>query len=117
METENIIALEFEGSLFGWWQKIGLINIATWNKTFLIDLKAVGDTAFIEWLKNILESTEIIKVIHNCRLISAILFHEYNIVLTNIFDTQVNMSYYIIILLKYARVLFLNNLIFCIARY
>lgn len=89
LETENIIALEFEGSLFGWWQKIGLINIATWNKTFLIDLKAVGDTAFIEWLKNILESTEIIKVIHNCRLISAILFHEYNIVLTNIFDTQV----------------------------
>ncbi|XP_047201291.1 piRNA biogenesis protein EXD1 isoform X1 [Girardinichthys multiradiatus] len=65
------------------------LQIATKNKVYLFDILLLGTLAFKNGLSMILESKQILKVIHDCRAIAGSLISQFGVKLTNVFDTQV----------------------------
>lgn len=65
------------------------LQIATKNKVYLFDVLLLGARAFKNGLAMILESKDILKVIHDCRAIAGCLIAQFGVKLANVFDTQV----------------------------
>ncbi|XP_043405958.1 piRNA biogenesis protein EXD1 isoform X4 [Chelonia mydas] len=63
--------------------------VATRSRVFLFDIFLLGPRVFKNGLQMVLEDKNILKVIHDCRLISDCLSHQYGVILSNVFDTQV----------------------------
>ncbi|POI32711.1 hypothetical protein CIB84_003536 [Bambusicola thoracicus] len=71
--------------------------IATKSHVFLFDIFLLGPQAFRNGLQAVLEDKNILKVMHDCRWISYCLFHQYSVLLDNVFDTQVPFRYCVVI--------------------
>ncbi|XP_023962429.2 piRNA biogenesis protein EXD1 isoform X3 [Chrysemys picta bellii] len=65
------------------------LQVATRSRVFLFDIFLLGPRVFKNGLQMVLEDKNILKVIHDCRSISDCLSHQYGIILSNVFDTQV----------------------------
>uniref|UniRef100_A0A8C0GSN0 Exonuclease 3'-5' domain containing 1 n=1 Tax=Chelonoidis abingdonii TaxID=106734 RepID=A0A8C0GSN0_CHEAB len=65
------------------------LQVATKSRVFLFDIFLLGPRVFKNGLQMVLEDKNILKVVHDCRLISDCLSHQYGIILSNVFDTQV----------------------------
>ncbi|KDR13862.1 piRNA biogenesis protein EXD1 [Zootermopsis nevadensis] len=89
IKAEATVGLSVEGTMFGRCSKLSLISIATPSHAFLFDIFTIGDAAFDNGLRDILEAKDIEKVIHNCRLVSDCLHHQHHVTICSIFDTQV----------------------------
>ncbi|XP_059808883.1 piRNA biogenesis protein EXD1 isoform X3 [Hypanus sabinus] len=63
--------------------------ISTNDRIYLFDIFLLGAAAFKNGLKIVLEDINVLKVIHDSRLLSDCLYHQYRVDLTNVFDTQV----------------------------
>jgi hypothetical protein len=59
------------------------------EKVYLFDVCAGGMALFDAGLREILANPRTVKVIHDCRLDSDILFHNFRASMANVFDTQV----------------------------
>uniref|UniRef100_A0AAY4BGD6 3'-5' exonuclease domain-containing protein n=1 Tax=Denticeps clupeoides TaxID=299321 RepID=A0AAY4BGD6_9TELE len=70
-------------------ERLCWLQIATKNKVYLFDILLLGARAFKNGLSVILETSSILKVTHNCRIISGGLMAQFGVKLTNVFDTQV----------------------------
>ena len=64
-------------------------QIASEDASYIFDITKLGNTAFTMGLKALLEDGDVVKVLHDCRQDSAALNARHNVVLTNVFDTQV----------------------------
>ncbi|OQR88383.1 hypothetical protein THRCLA_10358, partial [Thraustotheca clavata] len=82
----SVIGVDCEGSHLGREGKLAIVTIAVGPDVFLFDLLESPDLIAI--LKPILESDQIVKVFHDCRKDSDALFHQCQIRLKNVFDTQ-----------------------------
>ncbi|XP_060684628.1 piRNA biogenesis protein EXD1 [Hemiscyllium ocellatum] len=89
IKKQSAIGVAVEGIDICRFGKLCLIQIATVNQIYLFDIFLLGPVAFKNGLKMILEDSDILKVIHDCRLVSDCLYHQYRVDLTNVFDTQV----------------------------
>jgi len=87
--SEKIIAVDCEGVNLGREGRLCLVQVATSHKVYLFDIIEGGAVLFDSGLRQILEDPNMRKVIHDCRLDSDALFHEYQVSLKNVFDTQV----------------------------
>ncbi|XP_059151751.1 uncharacterized protein LOC131937965 isoform X2 [Physella acuta] len=88
MEQE-VVGVNFEGVDIGRNGTLSLIQVATQANIFIFDIIRMGNEAFDEGLCALFESKNILKVIHDCRWISDMLYHQYAVALVNVFDTQV----------------------------
>ncbi|XP_038638863.1 piRNA biogenesis protein EXD1 isoform X7 [Scyliorhinus canicula] len=88
IKQQSVIGVAVEGIDICRFGKLCLIQIATNDQIYLFDIFLLGPVAFKNGLKMILEDSDILKVIHDCRLVSDCLYHQYRVGLTNIFDTQ-----------------------------
>src|SRR3989338_4818435 len=69
--------------------RLSLVQVAnSKGDCFLFDV-TVGGAAVLEPIKEMLQDSKIVKVMHDCRSDSDLLFHAYGITLQNVFDTQV----------------------------
>ena len=84
------VGLSLEGATFGRYSQASLMSFATPSCAFLFDMDALGDAAFDNGLRDILESEHIEKVVHNCRIVSEYLHHKHRVAICNVFDTQVS---------------------------
>jgi exonuclease 3'-5' domain-containing protein 1 len=89
IKAEPAVGLSMEGAMFGRYSQASLVSFATPSCAFLFDIYTLGDAAFDNGLRDILESEKIEKVIHNCRLVSDCLHHKYRVTICSVFDTQV----------------------------
>ncbi|KAL3880013.1 hypothetical protein ACJMK2_032285 [Sinanodonta woodiana] len=89
IKKHNIIGVAIEGVEIGRNGKLLWLQIGTPDHVFLFDVLTLGEDCFEKGLKDILENGNILKVLHNCRFPSDLLYHQYGIKLINIFDTQV----------------------------
>jgi len=85
----KMIAVDCEGVNLGRSGKLTLIQVATAEKSYLFDSLVGGKEIFDHGLRQVLEDKNVMKVMHDCRLDSDALFHEFNVKLNNVFDTQV----------------------------
>jgi exonuclease 3'-5' domain-containing protein 1 len=89
IKAEPAVGLSVEGAMFGQYSQASLLSIATPSHAFLFDIYTLGDAAFDNGLRDILESEKIEKVIHNCRIVSGYLHHKNRVTICNVCDTQV----------------------------
>ncbi|XP_052081828.1 ribonuclease D-like isoform X1 [Mytilus californianus] len=86
----DFIALDAEGINLGKDGPLTLLQIGTMDdKVYLFDIETNTDLFRKGKLKDILQSDKPIKVIHSCAGDSAALYHQFDIKLNNVFDTQV----------------------------
>ncbi|CAH1112027.1 unnamed protein product [Psylliodes chrysocephalus] len=83
-----IVAFDCEGINLGVKGQLTLMQVATMSGfSYVFDLISCPD--MIDYgLRRLLESTNIVKVVHDCRNDSVNLFNQYNITMRMVFDTQ-----------------------------
>eukprot|EP00095_Tigriopus_kingsejongensis_P008081 maker-scaffold1604_size34042-snap-gene-0.13 protein:Tk08081 transcript:maker-scaffold1604_size34042-snap-gene-0.13-mRNA-1 annotation:"exonuclease 3 -5 domain-containing protein 1" len=87
--NHEVVALDVKGVNLGVDGRITSIHINTMDSNPLVfDLITLPSLLTEGRLKEVLESDHIVKVIHDCRNSSASFWHQYNICLKNVFDTQ-----------------------------
>ncbi|SOV73668.1 3'-5' exonuclease, putative [Plasmodium sp. gorilla clade G3] len=85
----KMIGLDIEGYKIGKYGIISIIQIC-YEDIYIFDIyKCDNIYLFINYIRDILECDDIIKVMHDCREDCSILYNQYNIHLKNILDTQV----------------------------
>ncbi|XP_032845909.2 piRNA biogenesis protein EXD1 [Tyto alba] len=89
LKRQCVISIAGEGVNLCRHGKLSWLEIATESCIFLFDIFLLGPQAFKNGLQMVLEDKNIVKVMHDCRWISDCLFHQYGVLLFNVFDTQV----------------------------
>lgn len=89
LKQQDVISVVGEGVNLCPHGKLSWLQIATKSHVFLFDIFLLGPQAFRNGLQAVLEDKNILKVMHDCRWISDCLFHQYSVLLDNVFDTQV----------------------------
>lgn len=85
-----VVAVDCEGVNLSKEGKLCLIQIATPKKVYLFDVLKGGDRLFFDrGLRYLLESTKIIKVMHDCRKDSEALYFQYDVTLRGVWDSQI----------------------------
>lgn len=88
--SATILALDCEGVDLGRTGQICLVQVSTGPHCFLFDVHEVTKTDDITlFLKEILENSSILKVIHDCKQDADALYHILGISLVHVFDTQI----------------------------
>ncbi|XP_031449375.1 piRNA biogenesis protein EXD1 [Phasianus colchicus] len=89
LKQQDVISVAGEGINLCRKGKLSWLQMATKSHIFLFDIFLLGPQAFRNGLRTVLEDKNILKVMHDCRWISDCLFHQYSVLLDNVFDTQV----------------------------
>jgi hypothetical protein len=85
----KVIALDLEGVDLSRAGRISIVQVSTPARCFLIDVLGKGpDDLVVCWLRSLLQSENILKVIHDSRMDSDALFHLLKIELVNVHDTS-----------------------------
>lgn len=86
-----VISFDCEGVNLGVKGQLTVIEIGTVRgEAFIFDLQQCPQMVVDGGLKQLLEDENVIKIIHDCRNDSYNLYAQYNILLRNVFDTQVS---------------------------
>ncbi|KAG1936403.1 piRNA biogenesis protein EXD1 [Pimephales promelas] len=70
-------------------ERLCWLQVATKRVVYLFDILLLGGQAIKNGLSMILENPNILKVVHDCRCVARCLRAQFNVNLTNVFDTQV----------------------------
>ena len=86
---QNMIGVSLEGQKLGRKGKLSLLVISTPKSVFLFDVlsPSMEHVCFDRGLRQVLENPGIMKVFHDVRLPSDLLYHQYGIVMKNVSDT------------------------------
>lgn len=87
--TKSIVSFDCEGINLGLKGVLTLCQIATMNgEVYILDIMACPGMVVEGKIKELLESENVVKVIHDCRNDSVNLYNQFEITLKNVFDTQ-----------------------------
>nr|XP_014431800.1 piRNA biogenesis protein EXD1 isoform X5 [Pelodiscus sinensis] len=89
IQKQSVFSMAAEGVNLCRHGRLCWLQVATRSRVFLFDVFRLGPGIFKNGLQIVLEDKKILKVIHDCRSISDCLSHQYGIILSNVFDTQV----------------------------
>ncbi|XP_062432181.1 piRNA biogenesis protein EXD1 isoform X2 [Rhea pennata] len=89
LKQQCVVSVAAEGVNLCRHGKLSWLQVATKTQIFLFDIFLLGPQAFKNGLQMVLEDRSILKVMHDCRWISDCLSHQYGVLLSNVFDTQV----------------------------
>ncbi|XP_072181223.1 uncharacterized protein [Diadema setosum] len=85
-----VVALDCEGVDLGRTGDLTLVQIAKMNGlVYIFDVQKCPSIFTDGLLADFLESSSVLKVIHDCRSDAAALYHQFGVTLTNIFDTSI----------------------------
>lgn len=84
-----VVSFDAEGVNLGPSGPMTLLQLGTGDgQIYLFDLVACRELITDGGLREILESTDVVKVVHDCRNDSAALYHQFGVSMQNVFDTQ-----------------------------
>ncbi|XP_075544264.1 uncharacterized protein LOC142578678 isoform X1 [Dermacentor variabilis] len=89
IKKAQAISVAFEGVKVGRHGSLSVLAVATSSKVYIFDVQSLKKALFDHGLKEILESSDIEKIVHGCRHLSDCLHHQYQVGLNNVFDTMV----------------------------
>lgn len=90
IKAEQCVGFSMEGVTFGHYSETSLVSFATPRCAFLFDIYTLGDAAFDNGLRDILESKVIRKVIHSSHIVVEYLYHRHQVTVCGVLDTQVS---------------------------
>ncbi|XP_075544265.1 uncharacterized protein LOC142578678 isoform X2 [Dermacentor variabilis] len=88
IKKAQAISVAFEGVKVGRHGSLSVLAVATSSKVYIFDVQSLKKALFDHGLKEILESSDIEKIVHGCRHLSDCLHHQYQVGLNNVFDTM-----------------------------
>jgi len=89
LESGTPVGVDAEGVNLGPSGPMTMLQVCTWSgQVYLFDLLANRDLMGEGELGRLLQSEQVVKVVHDCRNDSAALFHQHGVTLRNVFDTQ-----------------------------
>ncbi|XP_028677867.1 piRNA biogenesis protein EXD1 [Erpetoichthys calabaricus] len=95
IKKQKVIGVGISGVGLFQQNRLCWMQIATKTRVYLFDIMLLGSRAFKNGLTIILEDSNILKVIHDCRSMSSCLHTLFRTDLTSVFDTQVaDVMYY-----------------------
>lgn len=95
LNNQVVLSFDCEGVNLGAKGQLTLLEIGTTKgEAFIFDVLSCPEMITEGGLKTLLESENVIKVIHDCRNDSGNLFNQFNILMKNVFDTQVRMFFF-----------------------
>jgi len=86
--VEARVGLSCLGEAVGREGVLSLLVLATARDVFVFDLQLLGTEGFQYGLWAVLRRPELVKVVHDVRQMSDLLFHQFNLTLANVFDTM-----------------------------
>jgi exonuclease 3'-5' domain-containing protein 1 len=87
--VKQLVALDAEGVDLSRHGKISIVQIATPEQCFLLDVLGRQPTdPLVSWLGKILSDPSIVKIIHDCRMDADALHHQLGVDLINVHDTS-----------------------------
>ncbi|KAI5633634.1 3'-5' exonuclease domain-containing protein [Phthorimaea operculella] len=87
--SKPIVSFDCEGINLGLKGVLTLCQIATMNgEVYILDIMACPNMVVEGKIKDLLESENVVKIIHDCRNDSVNLHNQFEITLKNVFDTQ-----------------------------
>ncbi|CAE8600712.1 unnamed protein product, partial [Polarella glacialis] len=89
--SHHSIAVDCEGAKLGRFGKLSLVQLATDDEVYLVDV-CTGGPSVVGCLAPLFSDRDLVKVFHDCREDSSVLLHRYGIPLNAVFDTQVGFS-------------------------
>ncbi|XP_057312961.1 piRNA biogenesis protein EXD1-like [Hydractinia symbiolongicarpus] len=89
VKSQKVISLVAEGRNISRFGDINLLLIGTRKMVYIFDIASIGKDCFSEGIASILEDKNILKVVHDVRMLSDCLHYIYNVKPVNVFDTQV----------------------------
>jgi len=84
-----VIGLKLEGVKINRRGELSSLGITTSSAVFIFDIDQLQEAVFQYGLRWVLESKTILKIVHDVRRTSDMLFHDYQVKLSNVFDTAV----------------------------
>lgn len=88
VRQDPLIAFDCEGECLSRIGKLCLMSVATRTTTYLIDVKVLKTLPFEKGLKEILEDSNVKKLMFDCREDSDALYHQFNVKLDGVLDIQ-----------------------------
>lgn len=82
----RLLGVDCEGVALGRWGRLCLCQIATTERVYLFDTLREG---IVDTIRPVLESGSVVKVMHDCREDASALLSQFDVTLTNVFDSQV----------------------------
>lgn len=82
------VGVDCEGSHVGRFGRLSVLQLATEKEIYLVDVLK-GGPQMLDPLVPVLESTAVVKVLHDCREDSSLLSRQHGVELASVFDTQV----------------------------
>lgn len=89
ISQESVIGVSFAGPRISRIGELTWLTVSIPECIYLFDIHLLGNSAFNEGLRDVLQNKQIQKVIHDCRKPSDCLYHLFGTKLENVFDTQV----------------------------
>lgn len=83
---QPVIGFDCEGTRLGRFGKLALMQFRTVDSVFICDAMKEG---LVKIFQPVLESEKIVKVMHDCREDTSALFHQAQIEVKTVFDTQI----------------------------
>ncbi|KAJ2944798.1 hypothetical protein O0L34_g1689 [Tuta absoluta] len=89
LKQYSYVGLSSDGATMGRKCKLPFLVLSTPHQIYIFDTQVMQYHAFDAGLKELLESAEPKKIVHDCRKISDCLHHKHGVKLNSVFDTQV----------------------------
>ena len=88
LDHSSIVGFSSEGKMVGREGTLSWLVFSTERDVFMFDIIKLGKDAFKYGLKAILQSTQVLKIVHNGQHISDCLYHQMGIEMENVIDTM-----------------------------
>ena len=89
LSAQRIVGVALEGRELSRQGQLSLISFSTPDAVIMFDVVGLGPELLQEDVRHVLQSPDIMKVFHDVRRSSDILFHRYGIKMANVYDTLV----------------------------
>ena len=92
LRAAKVVAVDCEGVMMSRTGPVTVLQCATREVIFLIDVQSLGSSAFgargSGCIRDVLESPDVLKLMFDCRMDSDALFHQFDVRLENVLDVQ-----------------------------
>ena len=87
ISNSGVVGLRMEGAMLAREDVLCWVNICNTRNVFMFDI-ITGEQAFKFGLRSVLQDSELLKVVHDCRQVNNCLNQQWSVTLSNVWNTM-----------------------------